>query len=186
MTMKTTLAAFALLLALLSHADVFAQPDHRNGPNRRNGPSQERLEMLKLWRFVDELEITEEQSVRLFPALSAHRRAVRDLQAKHRAVGEDLERLLQKEGVSDGKLRDKMGDLRLLESQESELKSSFHKQLEGLLSVRQQAQFQLFEGRFRGDLRGIVRQFRELEGGDASAPYRRGRGFRQRRPDEME
>jgi len=180
LTMKTTLVALALLLTLLSHADVFAQPD------RRNGPSQERLELLKLWRLVDELEITEEQSVRLFPVLSAHRRAVRDLQAKHRTVGEDLERLLQKEGVSDGELRDKMGALRLLESQESELKSSFHKQLEGLLSARQQAQFLLFEGRFRGDLRGIVRQFRELEGGDASAPHRRGRGFRQRRPDEMD
>ena len=177
---NSTFVLIPLVLSLLLiHSALVAQPNPRGG-----GPSQERLELIRLWRLIDELEITEEQSLKLFPVWSKHQRTIRDEQEKRRIVEEELEKLLERETVSDSELLEKIDALRALERRESELTTAFHKQLEDVLSVRQQAHFALFERRFRRDLRGIVKQFRDLDGD--SRRNRGGGGFRARRRDLVE
>ena len=176
---NSTFVLIPLVIALLlMHSALVAQPNPRGGP-----PSQERLELIRLWRLIDELEITQEQSLKLFPVWSKHQRTIRDELESRRIVEEELEKLLERETVPDSELLGKIDALRAFGRRESELTTTFHKQLEDVLSVRQQAQFALFERRFRRDLRGIVKQFRDLDG---DSRRNRGGGFRARRRDMVE
>ena len=109
---------------------------------------------------------------------------IRDELENRRIVEEELEKLLEQETVPDSELVEKIAALRVFARRESELRTTFHEQLEDVLSVRQQAQFALFERRFRRDLRGIVKQFRDLDGDPRR--NRGGGGFWGRRRDMME
>ena len=60
--------------------------------------SEERVEMLKLWRIIDELEIDEQQAAELFPFWSKNQRNKRGLGDEQREATRSLRALLDSEG----------------------------------------------------------------------------------------
>ena len=56
--------------------------------------SAKRMELLRLWRLVDELRVDEAQAEKLFPLWSRQHRQRRELQVERKALTEELRDLL--------------------------------------------------------------------------------------------
>ena len=123
---------------------------------------RERLELIRLWRLVDELQIGEEQAVRLFPFWSNHRRQTREIQQDRKKAVEELVNLLGREEVRDEALKEKMKQIRAIEKKKEELARIFHEKMADLLTVRQQALLLLFQEKFRKDLQDFLKEVRPL------------------------
>tara|TARA_B100000029_G_scaffold188057_1_gene185583 strand:+ start:32 stop:493 length:462 start_codon:yes stop_codon:yes gene_type:complete len=147
--------------------------------------SQGRVELLRLWRLVDELGIDADQAVGIFPVWSQHNRERQELGNRRARIEEQVAEMLESDvgDEAESELLELIGALRQLEEEAAGIKRSFRDRMADLLTVRQQARFLLFEDRFRLDLRELVRDVRHLrsrrggglggEGGD-----REGRGQR--------
>lgn len=118
---------------------------------------RERLELIRMWRLVDELHIGEEQATRLFPFWSNHRRQAREIQQDRKQAAEELVNLLKQGDVRDEVLKEKMRQIRAIDKKKDELALIFRKKMAALLTVRQQARLLLFEERFRKDLRDFLK-----------------------------
>ena len=64
---------------------------------------------------MDELQIGEEQAVRLFPFWSNHRRQTREIQQDRKKAVAELVNLLGREEVRDEGLKEKMKQIRAIE-----------------------------------------------------------------------
>ena len=152
--MPTSLLIVATVL-VLGGSPVMGQPSAARSPI-----STQRMELLRMWRLVDELEIDEAQAEKLFPVWSRHRRLRDELRADRKRLTDELGKLLDKEDVEDAALEKQIGDIRALDRKSDETKTAMQKDIAQLLTVRQQARLLLFDESFRGDLREIVRMFR--------------------------
>ena len=176
---------FGVFLAILTvlFGKVYGQDkEPRERPNQR-------LELLRVWWLVDELQIDAEQAALVFPVWSEHNSARRDLRMRRKRVEGEAARLLeQEEAPQQSELNEALSDhvrqLRALDAEAAELKRNFHNQMEGLLSLRQHARLLLFEDRFRRDLKGLVRDVRNFRSprqpppwqGEGGADANEGRG----------
>ena len=135
----------------------------------------ERLELLRVWWLVDELQIDSEQAVLVFPVWSEHNRQRRELRDRRERVGAQVMELLQtkagEDGDVDAALSDHIRQLREIEIEASGLSGRFHDQMGQVLSLRQQARMLLFEDRFRRDLKGLVREMRNFRSARELGPW---------------
>ena len=136
--------------------------------------SAQRMELLRLWRLVDELKIDEAQAEKLFPVWSRHRRQRQELQAERKRMAAELRDLLDGDDVDDGALEKRIGEIRDLDKKRGELETTMNSELAKLLSVRQQARFLLFNQQFRGDLKEIIQGLHDRSSGRRGAPSGRG------------
>jgi hypothetical protein len=146
----------------------------REAPERRVQP--ERLELIRLWWLVEELQVDEEQATRLFPVWSQHHRDRKALQQRRREAGRELVALLR-EDAKEETLKKQIEVLVVLDQEKADLARKFHQSMTELLTVRQQARFLLFEERFRKDLKDLLEEFRQ-------PPAWSGYCFRRRRGGE--
>ena len=140
------------------------------------GMSPKRLEMLKLWRIIDELEIEEQQAAELFPYWSKSQRDKRGLGDQRREATRSLHDLLEA-GAGDAELEKQIEAIREIEERAHLLDKRFRDGLRKYLDVRQQAQLMVFEERFRGDLRDMVRGFRRMHRDGTGRGARAGDGL---------
>lgn len=138
------------------------------------GISQERLEMLKLWRIIDELEIEEQQAAELFPYWSKNKRDKRGLAGERREATDLLHSLLKAEDTTDAELQKQIAAIGKVDKRMHDQDKAFRDGLGKYLDVRQQARLLVFEGRFRGDLRDMVRGFRRMHREGEGPPGRHG------------
>ena len=145
-------------------AFMFAGPGGLHGQKASQGGSmpRERLELIRMWRLVDELQIGEEQAARLFPFWSNHRRQSREIQQDRKKAADELVNLLRQEEVRDEVLKEKMKQIRAIDKKKEELARIFHGKMVELLTVRQQARLLLFEEKFRKDLQDFLKEVRPL------------------------
>jgi G:T/U-mismatch repair DNA glycosylase len=140
---------------------VVAQPSIE-----RLGNKKQHFELLRMWRLIDELEIDEEQAMKVFPAFRRHHVERDSLSKRNRALLAVISRQLKEEApesdlqVSIRKVR----DLRAAMAKQQQLMAE---DLSELLTTQQQARLLLFESTFRTDLVDIVRRVR---GTDAEGP----------------
>lgn len=160
------------LLTIVSVLLLAASQVAGQGPDDRPQFSAQRLELLRLWRLVDELEVDEGQAEKLFPVWSRHRRQRQELQADRKRMTEELRELLGGKDVDDDALQKRIGEIRGLDKKRGELEAAMNTELTKLLSVRQQARLLLFSDQFRDDLKEIIRGFR-----GRSSSRRGGAGF---------
>ncbi len=138
--------------------------------------SAERVEMLKLWRIIDELEIEEEQAAELFPYWSKNQREKRSLGDERHKATRALHQLLQSEDTDDGDLEKQIGMIQAIDKRVFEQKKAFGDGLKKHLDARQRARLMVFEERFRGDLRDMVKGFRRMRP-DGNGPRKGGGGW---------
>jgi Spy/CpxP family protein refolding chaperone len=136
--------------------------------------SAKRMELLRLWRLVDELRVDEAQAEKLFPLWSRQHRQRRELQVERKALTEELRDLLDSDDVEEGALEKHIAQIRDLDRKRGALETATNDELTKLLSTRQQARLLLFGQQFRGDLKEIIQGFRGRSSGRRGAPAGRG------------
>ena len=169
--MKAT-AALAILVLSLPEAG-WSQPPSEGRP------SLDRIQFLKMWGLVDQLEIDVDQAAVLFPLLSQHHRKMEELRVQRKKAARDLRQILGRESPEDSELLAAMERVVDLDRRLRMADDEFKKGLEGHLTIRQRARLVLFSDHFRRDLREIVEGMRASEG--RGWRWREGPGTREKR-----
>jgi Spy/CpxP family protein refolding chaperone len=157
-----------LSLALLAPEMLFAQgpPSHRGGPPgnpEEREKIRENIETLRMYKLLEALDLTSEQSAEFLPALNDFQDAKRRFQEERRNLLRELEAALESEVNNQAKLEE---TLLALENTREEFQAEFAKFLtkaRSVLTLEQRARLHLFEERFERRLRDSIRQMRGKE-----------------------
>ncbi len=154
-TLSLTLAALLLTMA----ATAMAQPDAPRARRAAERPWQgkhnprEMTEAFRLYKMTEYLELTEEQTAKLFPRMAATRKAHEEGMDKVRDKMKALRQLVKTEKWSEGaKLAEEIHALR------GEQMRKHHEAMNDLMQLltdEQRAKFALFEQRFQGHLQRV-------------------------------
>ena len=154
--MKKILPIISIVLILAT--GIFAQPGPP--PMGGNGPRREqlkqRLEIIKMWKLIENLKLTEEQSMKFFPLKNAHDEALREISRGHESVQNELEELLKSEDYPEYQLTNLIDSVRTLRIRKFEEEMAFMDGAMEILTQEQQAKLVLFERRFREEVRELI------------------------------
>ncbi len=120
----------------------------------------ERVDQLRKVRMIDELNLTEDQSVRFFARLNEFDKQRRDrMRAKHEAL-DRIEQMV-KAKADEKEIENALPPVIILEEQMASEKSRFIANLSDILTVTQRAKLLTFERAFENELRQAVRETRK-------------------------
>ncbi len=166
--MKSVYVVFILVLGgLIAGLDsrAMSQPRPFNFP-ARGEKMRERIRTIRTWKMVELMDLTEEQSQRFFPIMNRREDRERERNEKRHEIMRELRELVENKDTSDDELKKKIEEVRKNNVEHQENSEKFHKAVEKVLSVRQQAKLMFFEPRFERELRDIVRDFRHRRMGE--------------------
>ncbi len=128
-------------------------------PPERREPV-EAIETIRLWRLTEELKLNEDQTAKLFPKLRGIREMREDFEkARLKKLGELAELLTKR--VKPEELKKKITELKELEKKFREKEETIRKEIESILSPEQFARFLIFQEKFEGRIRRLLKDIRE-------------------------
>ena len=154
--MKKTLL---LILFILAPAFLFAQPRGMRGQKRP--PRREQIEILRIWKMAEELDLTEEQAGRFFPRLQADDKNVEELEMERQSIFRELHKEAMEGGMDGKKLDEKIERISVIEVRILRNRVAFIRNLDDLLSPDQRAKLMVFRHRFRGRMENMIREARK-------------------------
>jgi len=146
----------ATLLCLCSA--LFAQ-----GMMHHMGPPPEimdRIETLKMWKMTEALDLTEEQTAVLFPALRAVRQEQDSVRERLMMRLDELESAIISNADSTEILAI-VDEIISLKKGECQIETRFMDKARSILSAEQQAKYILFERDFRAQMMELIRDFQK-------------------------
>jgi len=154
------LLAFSFLLA---GKTLYAQ-----GPPGRTFPEEgkrerlkEEIETMKMWKMLEALNLSQEQSDKFLPAWRELQKAQKTFREKRDNLLRMLEMTLGEEKPKEGKIKDILIQLEKERIFLDEVQQRFREKAKELLTLEQQAKLLLFEDRFEKRMMDIIRQYRE-------------------------
>lgn len=166
----------ALCMSILSFPCI-SEPRGEGGPEESLAPPlgddqspqaiekrkkiRERIELIRMWKLAEELQLTEETGAKLFPILQKYDEKWIGLQGERRTIIQGLRKALHDEGISDQEVEATMVRMEENASAAVDLLREQRQELKGILSPRQQARFILFQRRFHREIRRVIAEARE-------------------------
>lgn len=111
------------------------------------------LSTAKMWMLTNELDLTEEQAVKLFPRMKANQKQRDALVKKRKELLKIFNKKAEDEKASVRDIEKFADELANIEKDLIDLKTKFIKGTKNILNPSQQAVFAIFEERSRGRLR---------------------------------
>lgn len=163
---KLKLSGMFFLIFILTAQAVYAQrPPARPFPEEgKRERLREEIETMKMWKMLDVLDLSQEQSDKFLPVWKEMQKAQKDFREKREDLLKSLESVLGEEKPAEGKIRDILGQLEKERSRFDEVQQRFRQKAQEVLTLEQQAKLLLFEDRFEKRMMEIIRQYRERKG----------------------
>jgi hypothetical protein len=120
------------------------------------GPGAERIEQFKKVRLLEVMNLDEETSIRFFGRYKKHIETLRTIQTDHNALIDQLQRL-SKSNANNTEIERVIKDIGMSEEKIAETRSKFLEELKEVISIKQIAQYVVFERNFNKNLREIMR-----------------------------
>lgn len=140
---------------------------------RENSKVRDNITTLMLLRLTQVLELTEEQTVVLFPHISRVEKGKKKINQEIGKNFRDLRVMLRQEIQDPGKLSAAMENIRTLRDKLKDLDADLEKIVAGNLTVVQQAKYLIFFQDFYRGLRDKLNQARETLGRQKKKPPRK-------------
>ena len=119
------------------------------------------VEIIRIWKLVDELELQEEQLVKFLPRF----KEINNLRAKNyrlrRTTADELRKLLETDS-SEEKFKSTLSRARNATVDFRQKEKRLEDELYSILSVKQQAKFAVFQDSYYRDMRRLIGQLKEL------------------------
>ena len=148
-----------LILLILVPAILFAQPRGMRG--QKKNPRREQIEMLRIWKMTEELDLTEEQAGSFFTRLRVDDKNIDELELERQSIFQELHKEAMEGGI-DGKILDeKIERISVIEIKILRNRVDFIKNMDDLLSPVQRAKLMVFRHRFRGRMENMMREARK-------------------------
>ena len=145
------------LIVLLSFQTAFSLKEQEKENVRKQ------ISSLKAWQLTQDLDLSEDQAQALFPAQKAYGDRKEQLRSQREAVEAELNELLEAEEKNDKLIKEKMAQLKDIDEQTRANEDKFHKKISKILTVKQQAKYELFEKKFQTQLHEIIRDIKREE-----------------------
>jgi Spy/CpxP family protein refolding chaperone len=137
-------------------------------PFEKREEIRKRIELIRMWKLTEELDLTEETGAKLFPILHKYDEKRMKLHKERRNTMNELRKALEDEAATDEAIEAAMDRWEKRAFAEFDLMRQQREELKGVLSLRQQAKFVLFQREFHREIRKII--------SEARGRRRRGRG----------
>ena len=134
-------------------------------PPEKREEIRKRIELIRMWKLTEELDLTEETGAKLFPILHKYDEKRMELHKERRNTMNELRKALKDEATSDEAIQEVMNKLDKNTLTASDLTRQQREELKGILSPRQQAKFVLFQREFHREIRKIISEARERRRG---------------------
>ncbi len=142
-------------------------------PGVEGAQAREMLDTMMIWKLTKALDLTEEQSLRVFPKIQALQKTRKEFFQEKMRRYRDLSKQLRDDPKNDEAIRAKILAIRDIETDFRSRESRFKEEIAGHLSLRQQAEFILFEERFPREVRHTLEDIRKGGGpSKGTAPAR--------------
>jgi hypothetical protein len=150
--MKCVNTAFiGFIAAMILSASLLAQDQL---PAR--GPAAERIEQFKKVRLMEVLKMNEETSIRFFSRYNKYVETLHAVQKDHNTLIDQLQDL-NKSNANNADIERAIKDIGMCEDKITETRSNFIEELKNILSLKQVADYVVFERNFNKNLREIMR-----------------------------
>ena len=166
-----------LLCVLFPVVPCFSEPRGEGGPEvsavplpeddqspqaiEKRKKIRERIELIRMWKLAEALQLNEETGAKLFPILRNYDKKWIRLQGERRTIMQGLRKALQDEGISDKEIEAAMVRMEENSVAAVDLLRQQRQEVKGILSPRQQARFILFQRRFHREIRRVIAEARE-------------------------
>ena len=125
---------------------------------------KERIETLRIWKMIEFLDLTPEQSDRFLPLLNHFQKIQKDLDEGEKELIRNLAFVLNEKKTDEKRLKDILDRLEKNRENLVEKRREFVFQSKDILSVEQQAKLVVFEERFAQKLRETIREIKQKPG----------------------
>lgn len=162
--MKLVMVFLFLIATAIGQPDT-PPPAHEVGPV---SPQGERLEMMKIWKLTEVLDLSEDQAQKFFPRHNSLVEELEELSKQQKEMMDDLHKKVKEEkSISEKDVDAILKKVLDIEREKLQEKQMFVEKLGDILTPEQKAKYVVFEVHFR---RELMRQIREHPG------MRQGRG----------
>ena len=159
------LGGFCLALcASLAHAQPDPPRPDQQGVPRTPEQRRERIRMVRTWRLIDILELSEGQSEQFFLTLKRYDSEEENLSRERVRLSRVLREMIDQPEIKERALLDTMGAIHQQSDLISQAKARFRRDVSKTLSVRQQAKLVLFEERFDSVLGDAIIELMQRRG----------------------
>ncbi len=138
-------------------------PARPSGPDFEGKKPKEKLEMIRIWKLTEELNLSEDQSTRFFPKLKELKRVREEFEQNRMKIIEEIENYLRNAKKYEKELKAKIQELELSESKFREAEAKIKKEIAAILTPEQQAKFMLFQMRFNEELRNVIQRAKKMK-----------------------
>lgn len=160
--MKRTTPLLALLILMATAVVALAQPPRGERPWRQHKNPREMTEAFRLYKLTEYLELSEDQTAKIFPLIAAHKKAREEGREAMNEKMDSLRELVDEEKWGEAaKLADAIQDLRAEHMKRMQKEQS---ELRKLLSDEQRAKFALFDQRWDLHLKEMGEKVKRFKG----------------------
>ena len=142
---------------------IFALGPPPYGDSSERGENREKIreniETFRMWKLLEALDLTSEQSTQFLPVLKDFQNAKRNFEDKKRSLLQELEANLQS-SKEDKRLKETLAELENNRKQFQMELDKFLEKTKATLTLEQQAKLLLFEEKFERKMRETIEQIR--------------------------
>lgn len=154
----------SVISTLLFPGEILAQRPFPGGPRERPAERQrirENIETLRMWKLLEALDLSSEQSTRFLAVLKDLQDAKKAFEERRREHLSELEAALESEKKDEKKLREALDGLESARKQFQIDLENFMERSKAMLTLEQRARMHLFEERFERRLKETIHRMRE-------------------------
>ena len=120
-----------------------------------------RIEIMKMWKLTEHLNLSEEQATRFFPRYQNMREGIEVLNVRQKELVEEYKKMMEKgDGINDDDFNRLMKQFQEIEETKVKEKFRFVHDLSDVLTPDQRARYVMFEVRFKHELQKALREER--------------------------
>jgi hypothetical protein len=154
---------------------VERQPSIR--PEKRILPSPEerervrkRIELIKIWRLTEELNLDEGTGAKLFPLIRQYEEKRREITRRREELIFILKGQLKSGSPHEDRIKGLLKEWEEIRADEQDMSRREREELKSILSIEQQARYLIFQQEFTREIRRVIADMRERR--PASSPSR--------------
>jgi len=157
--------AFAIAVALGTLVLFTAAALAQQGPPPNREEIAKRIELIRMWKLTEALDLDEEAAARFFPVLNEHESKIREVADTKRGIERELRKALNSETVSPKEdLIDLMQQIVNLDQTINELKLKEVEAVSKVLSQEQLVTFIRFNLEFQRRIRKMIHEMKPGRG----------------------
>jgi len=139
------------------------QPGHQGPPPGLSAELQETLQLYMIFRLTEELELSDEQALKIMPLVKEREQLRWDHHQQHQDLHRQLAELLENDDSSEAELSNAITAVRQAERDLRQREEQLDLEIAALLTTRQHAKFVLFQQQIHDEIRQRVHRLRGMQ-----------------------